>query len=165
MERNHKKNHLKRKNSKSFPWKLSAETPKEQGSFHLFPLPSLFFLSPLSSFPLFSLSPTTPKGIHTINPSFWSIKEAWGGSKLPPPQVNRLAPLSLLPVCQRPGARTPFVRATARPDFQKNPIFSRSAQHVKLDCIKCNPISFHINSSSSPSLYPFTYIYIYINKV
>ena len=78
----------------------------------------LLLLSPLSlsSFS-FSLSPTAPKGCHTINPWVSSTKEAWGGSNLPPPQVNRLDPFSFLLFYLAPGAQTLTYRATGRPNF------------------------------------------------
>ena len=87
----------------------------------LFPLPSLFFLSPISSFPFFSLSPTTPEVCHASNPLVWSTKGAEGGINLPLPQVNRLAPFLFLLFCRALVARYHNIRSTGCTFFQKSP--------------------------------------------
>ena len=128
------------------PW----QHPKGARLLPLFPLPSLFFLSPLSSFPFFSLSPTTPEVCHALTPSFQSTKEAKGGINLSHPQVNPHAPFIFLPCCLVPSAQTHSYRATSRPKSQGPKV----GQH--------GPLGSHIYYFYTLPLTLIPYIYIYI---
>ena len=139
MERNHKKNHLKRKNSKSFPWKLSAETPKEQSSFHF---SSSFSLLSLSSFSLFFLSLISygPRGLNTLLPLVWSTKEALGGIKTPPHLLNRHSFFSIFSNFRSTGTYT-----SGRPDGQFSSFWKISSRQANspllLPYVISNPLN------------------------
>ena len=92
------KNHLEKSKTLRFSWWFYSASTIVSLSFSF----SLLFISLLSSFPFFSLSPMTPEGYHALNPLVWSTKEAKGGINLPPPQVNRLEPFLFLLFCRDP---------------------------------------------------------------